>query len=52
MTSTASYPAFWARRAARAKWLAVRSTPRVLSADAVNGVIGDFEREALTLSGW
>jgi hypothetical protein len=52
MISTASYPAFWARPAACAKWLAVRSTPRVLSADGLNGVIGDFFADALTLNGW
>ncbi len=52
MISTASYPAFFASPTDSAKSDAVRSTPRVDSADGRNGVIGDFVRDAETLSGW
>ena len=52
MISTASYPARTASPAARAKSVAVRSTPRVDRALGRNGVIGDLVRDAETLNGW
>ena len=52
MISTASYPAFSASAIARAKSVTVWSTPFVDSALGLNGVIGDFRFDALTLNGW
>ena len=52
MISTPSYPACRANPAARTKSFTVCSTPRVDSARGVNGVMGDFRREAEAINGW
>ena len=52
MISTASYRAFSASAIARAKSETVRSTPFVDNVLGLNGVIGDFLVDALTLNGW
>ena len=53
MISTASYPAFCGQpRGPREVRRGAVDAPACSARWGVNGVIGDFVREALTLNGW